>query len=511
MLAFFGFLFDWIISRDWLRISPLLVLIVPTAILLTFAAIGAGLDRDQMAIQYITLGDAEINDDQITWAFENTDEEADTEISRFTEALFRRARELQPNNQQVAFVIGGILGQRGAIHEAVTRMQLLAPNNRDGYPPAHAWLANYLLQTLQVTDENVGLLRHHVQQGVKWEFAPAQVLAAATNFSLQENDQTKALEFLAQSAQKRPEFEAELFRLALNVGNQLVAEQTVEKSLPRLLELVQQDKAKPSDRLVLAEMLFFRKEYDAAQVVLEKGLANESITKDEKRILARGLSELFRKRYVLSLQIGTTQWTADIHMLDRAFRADPTNPLIAEEVAKLGRIGGPTPPDSLLNQLRDFLAKGTATPLTHSWLAEAYILREDYGSAIDHLTSVVSRMPDALQSHNNLAYALALSDPDRLEEAEEHARTAIAGNERVADFHDTLGFILLKKKQIDEAIVEFEQALELENGRPDFHERLAEAYRLQGNVELSDAHRRVAGELKEQASAETLDPSQSTQ
>ena len=36
------------------------------------------------------------------------------------------------------------------------------------------------------------------------------------------------------------------------------------------------------------------------------------------------------------------------------------------------------------------LAKGAATPVTHNWLAEAYLLREDYPNAITHLKSVVS-------------------------------------------------------------------------------------------------------------------------
>ena len=42
----------------------------------------------------------------------------DVEVSRFTEAAFRRAQELQFNNQRARFVVGAILGNRGAIAEA---------------------------------------------------------------------------------------------------------------------------------------------------------------------------------------------------------------------------------------------------------------------------------------------------------------------------------------------------------------------------------------------------------
>ncbi len=501
MLAFSGFLLDWLITRDWRKVAIALFILAPAALLIVCSLWGAATPKDALAGKYLALGERELNDTNQDWAYQRSqdvgaDEELDT-VSRYTEALFRRARALQPNNPRTTFVIGVFLAHRGQTAQAISIMELLAPDNRQGHLPAHAWLANFMLRTQPVPAEQVPRLRHHVDLAVKMERPPEQVLNAATQFALNDLDNSRAIDLLSQSARQDPQYEAELFRLAFRLGNQRVAEQAADKALPRLLKLVEEGRATADDRISLADVLYYRDDIDAAQGVLEEALQQKNLSEADRKKLTRGLSEHFRRRYAATLQITPNSWAADLKLLDRAMRADPTNPLIAEEVAKLARIGGESPPQPLLDKLQDYLAQGIATPITHTWLAEAYILRENYGQAITHLESVVRRLPGAAHSHNNLAYAIALNTPDRLNDALLHAQTAVDTDPSQADFHDTLGFILLKLNRVDDAIPAFETAIELAPNRPDFHQRLADAYDQKGEQSLADAHRRLATDLSQ--------------
>jgi Tfp pilus assembly protein PilF len=148
--------------------------------------------------------------------------------------------------------------------------------------------------------------------------------------------------------------------------------------------------------------------------------------------------------------------------------------------------------------LNDFLAKGVATPTTHAWLAETYILRTNYTKAIEHLQNVIARMPNNAQAHNNLAYAIALSDTSKLDVARKHAETAVQISPADGEFHDTLGFILMQQSDFRGAITEFEIAIERQPQRIDFHEHAAEAYEKNGGQQLAEAHRKIAAELKQQ-------------
>lgn len=495
VISFFGLIIDWLITRDWRRVA---IAVVPFALLstvLVLSVLGRTKNKENLANEYLAAGEIELQNANQDWEFTlgtGGAHVADSQgQARYAEALFRRALDLQSNNKRTRFVVGAMLGNRGAIPQALAYMTSIAPESGAGYPPAHAWIANLMLQS-QLSDAEMPILKHHVDVAVKWDQAPANILVAATQFALQAKDNVRAIDMLRQSAERSPEMEGDLFRFAIRTDNKMVAEQTAEKALPRLLDMISTGTATASDRVTLADILFYRGEIQTARAALEEGLKVEGITPEDTAKLKRALSELYRLRFAQTLKASAETWSADIRLLDQAMRIDPTNPNVAEQVAMLARIGGAKPPDELIKQLNDFLGEGTATPVTHAWIAEAHILRKEYPIAIKHLEDVLVRMPDSAQSHNNLAYAIALSDPSKMEEALKHALEAVKGGPRVADYHDTLGFIYFQMNRIAEAISELEIAVELQPGRPDFHERLASAYEKQGTSEMATIHRQLA-------------------
>lgn len=510
IISFFGLIIDWLLTRDWRRAALILIPFGLMLAVLVMAVLGSTKNKDKLANAYLAAGDVELQDAMQDWEFSLGTSETQTEESdaqretRYAEALFRRALDLQSNNQRTRFVVGAMLGNQGAIRQALGYMNSIAPERGAGYLPAHAWIANLMLQG-KLTEAQIPTFKHHLDLAVKWEKAPSNLLSAAAQLALQAKDGSRAIDMLRLSAEQSPEAEGDLFRLAIQLNNEMVAKQTAEKALPRLLEKITAGTATAEERINVADMLFYQGELQAARAALEDGLKLEGLTVEDTVKLKRALSELYRLRFSQTLKANAQTWSADIRLLDQAMRIDPTNPKVAEQVAMLARIGGDSPPDELMKQLNEFLAEGTATPVTHAWIAEAHILREEYDDAITHLEDVVARMPDAAQSHNNLAYAIALNDPTRMEDALKHAMAAVKAGSRVADFHDTLGFILMKLDRVPEAISEMETAIELQQGRPDFHERLAAAYEKQGNEDMVAIHKQIAAKYAAAAEAQPED------
>ena len=394
VISFFGLIIDWLVTREWRRVASALL---PLAILVTVAVmsvLGKTKNKERLANEYLAAGEVELQGANRDWEF--TLGTTDAEVAnasgqaRYAEALFRRALELQSNDKRTRFVVGALLGNRGAIRQALAYMTSIAPESGAGYPPAHAWIANLMLQST-LTEAELPTLKHHLDVAVKWEQAPANILVAATQFAVQAKDNIRAIEMLRQSAERSPEFEGELFRLAIQLDNKVVAAQTIDKALPRLLEKITNGTATASDRISIADMLYYKGELQAARAALEDGLKVEGITPENAAKLKRALSELYRLRFSQTLKITKDTWSAEIRLLDQAMRIDPQpTPNIAEEVAKLARVGGELPPDNLMTQLQELLAKGTATPLTHAWIAEAHVLRNELPDAIKHLEDVGS-------------------------------------------------------------------------------------------------------------------------
>ncbi len=504
VISFFGLIIDWLITRDWRRVALAIVPFGLLAAVLVLSLFGRTKNKENLANEYLVAGETELQSANQDWEFTLGTTEAAVADSkgqaRYAEALFRRALDLQSNNKRTRFVVGAMLGNRGAIRQALAYMNSIAPEIGSGYAPAHAWIANLMLRS-RIAEAELPALKHHLDLAVKWEQAPANLLVAATQFAVQAQDNLRAIEILRQSAERSPEFEGDLFRLAIQLNNKVVAEQTAEKALPRLLAKITDGTATADDRVNLYDILFYKGELQAARAALEDGLKVEGLPKEDIAKLKFALSQLYLRRFTDTLTTGSNAWSGDLRLLDQAMKIDPTNPLVAEQVAKLARIGGDRPPDDLMEQLNEFLAQGTATPVTHAWIAEAHILRTEYADAIKHLEDVVARMPDSAQSHNNLAYAIALSQPSRMQDALTHAMAAVKAGPRVADFHDTLGDILLKLDRTAEAISEIELAIELQQGRYDFHERLASAYEKQGTKEMAAIHRQLAEKYKAAAAA----------
>ncbi len=515
MVSFVGFVVDWMLTREWKRIAlnsiPLMLL--ATVGVLVFA--GSRIDKHKLANRYLALGEKEVADWEQSWApskSANGDSEQPTpiadkdkkELSRFAEVLFRRVELLEPNDRS-RFIIAVTMAQRGATAQAEKLFSKLAPANRPGYAPAHAWVAqNILQQMLKNPSDSLDAkqVSHHLKEAVKWDRVPESLLLVGSELfrSLQDRDSSLAL--LKKAAEVNPANSLFLAQRSKS-ENPVLAANALAQAESYFREKLERDPNDLKSRMGLVQTLFTQGNLPEAEQVIRAGMQIEPSPE-----LTRGLSEVYRLQFRSSLVLNGDTLSGDIQMLDTAMRTDPTNPLVVEEIAYLARVNGKSPGDELIKKLQQFLAEGKATVVTHAWISDLYLMQKNYKQALPYLEQVVSRSPATAQYLNNLAFVIDEVAPERREEALKFAQRAVqigaAQNETsTADYFDTLAKVLLGLKRPTEAITALESAIERQPRRLDFHENIASLYEAAGNAQMAEQHRGIVQRLAEaQAIAE---------
>ncbi|MEM8734306.1 MAG: hypothetical protein AAGG44_08800 [Planctomycetota bacterium] len=521
---FAGFFYDWMLTRQWTKVFIGLFPLVLVVATMGFVWYGRTQSKQELASWYMKLGEAEVEEWTKAWTgpAEESDDEAEQEIgeavankriSPYADMLFRRVESLLPSDRSRFYVAMSML-QQGATEESREMLAEIAPDDKGGLPEAHAFLALMRLSELPTAEDPkamVPMLRHHITEGIEAKRVPLQLLVNGSRFffrtadlrtspSRRRSDRNMALTMLQSAAEIDPRYSLALGSLARQIGNALVVQDAYPDAEEYFREKLEEEPKNDSYLIQLAESLRAQDKIDEAEDLLKDRLADE-----ESETVRRALSEIYRYRYkVASREAGGVD-TNTVKYLDAAYRCDPSNPKIGEEIALLARANSPTASRELVEKLKKFLASGTATPLTHRWLAEARIVRGELEAAIPHLEQVVMRMPREVESRNNLAFIYGEFRPEKLDDAIVLSQQAIQIANQMGkpnpDFYDTLGTLLAKKKNFSASIAAYEKAIELEPERTDFRERAAEQYRAIGDESMADIQEEYIEQLK-QAEAE---------
>ena len=345
-------------------------------------------------------------------------EEDKRKLSRFAEVLFRRVQLLEPSERS-QFVIAVTMAQRGAVGQARKMLAKIAPDNRPGFAPAHAWIASTMLEQ-PIDPAAEPILFHHVQEAVKWDRVPERVLLVAGQLMLQRKEVNSGVALFKRAAEVNPKNYVLLLQLADAIGNKLLREEVSKRAEEIYRGALAANSYELEPRLMLIQFLAITGRLDEAEEIVQEGLKQSPAPQ-----LTRAHSEIYRLRFLKTLKIEGSTISSDIQLLDTAMRIDPTNPMVGEEIAKLANFNEASPGDELIEKLQQFLSQGQATAATHAWIAELYLKRERFDKALPHLEQVVTRLPTAAQYLNNLAYILVDIAPNRLDEALAMAQRAI--------------------------------------------------------------------------------------
>lgn len=555
LVSLAGFIYDWIITREWKRI---LLSMIPVYLLIGSIVLvwwGNSTDRRALASWYKEQGDEEIAAWEESWLKgPNSDKDSASEltdgpsqdsdplagsnnpdtadepkaISPFADLLFRRVEQLAPSDY-AQYVIGASLAQRGAMEQGKEMLNKIAPDDRSGYPQAHAFLAMILMTEFQNTPANertaeqADQLRHHIQEAVKSDRVPNILLTAGSDLAWQQSFRdpsltkrrayaTEAIRVLKRAAESDPSLYLPLAQRAEVVENALVFQDAIEKSEAYLRSELEKDPTNAKVRVQLAQLeilktgvvrqINLRNEQeqsvlDGAEAILREGRAEDPANE----LLNRAMSNMYVLRYQVSKKMNGKSFSSNQAYLATALDFDDNNPKVFEELAALAelvRFSKPEEKEKIIAQLEMRMAKGNLTTFTHFILARIHLLDNNFEKALPELMQVITAAPMNAQALNNTAFVIADMYPDRLEEALAYAQRSViaAKSEPNGDFYDTLGTILSKLNRPTEAITAYETAISLIKGRKDFHANLAREYERIGNVSRASVHRQIIEEIE---------------
>lgn len=536
-----GFAYDWLITREWKRLLLLAFPIYVAGAVFGTVFLTSRTNKAALAQWYLELGNEEIAEWEDSWApaplvegeSESDEGAADPEavdliedapqtgspeerpkVSPFAQTLFKRVQMLNPGDRS-QYIIGATLAQQGAVAQAEQLLTQIAPNEGvGGYAPAHLILAEIYSQ-LAPRDfaKYKPLILRHLAQATRWDRMPMQTLQKTVQLYANEGNIKAALNFQATAADRDPAKNIGLARLAVRDENPKLAERARRKAEEHLLGKLEDDSQDLESRLQLATLYMDLGKFSDVQKSLFDGVQIE-LTPE----FTRARSQFYISKYERSFQQNGTQSTIEIGLLDVAMKLDPTNPSVAEHVARLASIGGVELSKELEDKLREMLATGQATAATHSVLAEAFLSRGRLKDAIPHLDQAVARMGSHPQLLNNLAYCLAKVDPDRIDDAIMSAKRAVQSAKLVpdieqadrAEFVETLSLALEVAGKDVEAVTAIENAIELQPNNPLYHESAARLYRKASNDAMASIHERLAKKLTKQQSEQTADGSEAS-
>jgi tetratricopeptide (TPR) repeat protein len=413
-------------------------------------------------------------------------------ISNFTDALLRRSLEFDPTNPQAKYLIAHRLQRTGNERRARQLLRSIAPEDGSGFAPAHAWIAEEMVrQARQGKELNRDVLAHHLTEAIRWPLVSPSALLLHAGFLEAKGLVDEAIQVAKLAAQRQPSYLLALAEIARKNQREGIRTVALTNAEAHFRERIQSSEGTEQDIILLAQVLVQQNQLRPALEVLAQGLKKDQVPTAERR---RAISEVYRLLFLRSVVTNTNGTSVQLELLEQALHADPTNPLIAEEVAKLNALGIQAG-EALITSLQQRLAEGKATAVTHLLIANHHLKLKEYEKAITHLEIAHRHNPDAVVVLNNLALALMLKDKSQLERGLALINRALSLTGPHPEFLDSRGQIYRMVDQYLDAASSYEQAIRGDPTRRGTREALIGVYEAAGLPEMAAAHREVLERL----------------
>ena len=421
-----------------------------------------------------------------------------TQLSPMTAMMIKKLALRDVRNARWRFLLAMQLEQQHRLGQARQMMRSIAPMEGRGFAPAYAWLAWDTISKSRIHEhqDKLGLILD-LQKASDWSGSAPALFGVLAELLDSEGRVDDAIAALEQPAKSDAEIAVMLMTICHKHGRTQTMEATAQQSLAFGKSRVSSPEATDQDFTNFATLCVMQQDFSQALRVTDEGLVKFPHSKS----LARARSEAFRVQYILSHKEVDGNVQRDVESLQQALRADPTNEMAIDEVARLQALGVSTTPE--MNQALDRqVAEGKASATTHMLLSEIAAREQGPAASVPHLEAALRSSPNSFAVLNNLAVTLARLSADHLPRSRELIDRAITLAGDNAELFDSQGQIRMIDRDYYGAVSSFENAIRVDNQRLQTRQRLVKAYEEAGLTEMAEIQRTRIEELTPKKSAE---------
>ncbi|MEM9942144.1 MAG: tetratricopeptide repeat protein [Planctomycetota bacterium] len=388
-----------------------------------------------------------------------------------------------------------VLAQTGELSKAVDLFNKLAPDDGMGFSAAHRLKAFQLVGQLnQSTDpEILKKLNWHLKNSYDNSPEMQQLWA---KYYLAVGKPEEAVAALERAVDAQPELYNDIARLYAVMGRRTEQKKALAEVEELYSERLKRDTLDHRTRIALATVLTNLEKLDQAERLLLEGLRIQP-----DAAIKRALASFYVVRHDLGKRDGM-ELGDQLTYLIRSIRLDANLPTIYQRLVEFYMESGTSPEEAekVYKALLEVVAGDQPSALAHFAMSNLLWKMDKKEKAQFHVERAYKMEPGFVVVINNLAWMIAHAKEPDLERAFELATIAVDTNSNEPRFRDTLGTVLMKQKKYDEAINEFEIALEQkinEADRREIHRKLGRIYTVLGQEDLARIHSQNATEIQE--------------
>lgn len=461
---------SWWQSRQWRRLIWGIPILVVIAVVVTFAIKVSGTTSTEVAQRYVSAAERAANEGRYS----------------ASNLFFGRAVELGIRDRETLFDWAIVADKAGDLGVRNTVLARLAPDDRAVHVPAHLWRVVQLLSASPVTEQAAQMAEQQLRFVL--QLAPENVNANSILGELyyQRGFYDAAAVRLAKADRSKTHYLLLHAKSCALTGKKVDAASSAERVIELTSSQIALTPRELAPRLEKAEAQLLKDQFSESIKTLSDALVLQS---DEARIrgalarvyLAWAKYELRKEGPEDKKRLVAFQLTAE------ALRQNPDDPAVFDQLTQLVQLNDTTS-EKVREFLRDNIANGRATGMSHMLLGASLLLNGDRTESGFHLEQAFKIMPEAPGVANNLAWYLVFQDPPDTERAMALITKVLEKFPNVPAYVDTRGQIYLRMKEWQKAIDDFQISLTQFSDQPELHKGLAEAYRALGISELADRH-----------------------
>jgi tetratricopeptide (TPR) repeat protein len=401
-------------------------------------------------------------------------------------AHFQRLAQLQdyrPETQYRTAVTAQALGQ---LERAAAIMVRLAPLDRQGYAPAHLWQARHLLTGAAGSPADPRAAELHLRRALQGQPSGLEAHALLGLLCRASGRLDQAEKHLAKAVEAWPDLRFPLADLYKAQGKKDLARAEAEMGLQFCRQRAEADPGAVDARLRWASALTFVEDYAGAVAVLRPGLS-----RPEAEQYRPALAKVYATWSDARKQAADSTPRDRLALLEEGLSCAPEDADLLQRLVHLTRADGPGA-DEARAAWRRVAARQEGSAVVQTLLGMEAWEDGKPGEARRHFERALQLSPGLPVAANNLAWALAHTEPVDLPRALALIDGARKGAPNQITYQETRGQILARMGRWREALADLEAALPAFPDNRQLHRTLAEVYEHLGLTEMAADHKRLA-------------------